>query len=93
MGPMQGQVNYFRFLHPVKNLDQSVYDRFNNEIYRIWNVFEKRLEGKEWLALDRFTVAGEYSKHTRRSMLLTRSNLDIAVFTCKSLRHQVCVDY
>lgn len=57
MGPMQGQVNYFRRLHPVKDLDQSVYDRFNNETYRVWNVFEKRLEGKEWLALDRFTVA------------------------------------
>ncbi|GJJ09207.1 hypothetical protein Clacol_003429 [Clathrus columnatus] len=57
MGPMQGSVNYFRHLHPVKNLDQSVYDRFTNETYRVWNVLEQRLEGREWLALDRFTVA------------------------------------
>lgn len=57
---MQGQVNYFRHLHPVKDLDQSVYDRFRNETYRTWAVFEKRLEEKEWLALDRYTVAGEF---------------------------------
>ncbi|GJJ09221.1 hypothetical protein Clacol_003443 [Clathrus columnatus] len=59
LGPMQGQVNYFKYLHPVKNLDQSVYDRFRNETHRIYGVLEKQLEKQEWIALpDRFTIAG-----------------------------------
>ncbi|GJJ09219.1 hypothetical protein Clacol_003441 [Clathrus columnatus] len=57
-GPMQGQVNYFKFVHPVKDLDQSVYDRFKNETYRVYGVLEKQLEKQEWIALDRFTIAG-----------------------------------
>ncbi|KIJ42013.1 hypothetical protein M422DRAFT_255034 [Sphaerobolus stellatus SS14] len=57
LGPMQGQVFWYKNLHPVKNLDQSVYDRYTNEVYRIYGVFEKQLEKHDWIALDRFTVA------------------------------------
>ncbi|GJJ09228.1 hypothetical protein Clacol_003450 [Clathrus columnatus] len=58
LGPMQGQVAFFKYYHPVKNLDQSVYDRFTNETYRVFGVLEKRLEKQEWIALDKFTIAG-----------------------------------
>jgi len=57
LGPFQGQVFWFKFYHPVKNLDQSVIDRYKNEVLRLFGVYEKRLEEHEWLALDRFTVA------------------------------------
>ncbi|GJJ08951.1 hypothetical protein Clacol_003171 [Clathrus columnatus] len=57
LGPMHGQIGYFKRLHPVKNLDQSVYDRFINETYRVYGVLNKRLENREWIALDRFTIA------------------------------------
>ncbi|GJJ09225.1 hypothetical protein Clacol_003447 [Clathrus columnatus] len=57
LGPIQGQVAHFKYYHPVKNLDQSVYDRFINETYRVFSVLEKRLEKQEWIALDRFTIA------------------------------------
>ncbi|KIJ32435.1 hypothetical protein M422DRAFT_35837 [Sphaerobolus stellatus SS14] len=57
LGPIQGQVFWFKYYHPVKNLDQSVYDRYTNEVYRIYGVFEKQLEKHDWIALDRFTIA------------------------------------
>lgn len=57
LGPMQGQVHYFNNTHPEKNLHPSVYERFRDETHRIWSVFEKRLEHREWLALNRFTIA------------------------------------
>ena len=41
----------------LKNLDQSVYDRYRNETYRLW-VLEKQLESHEWIACDKFTITG-----------------------------------
>ncbi|GJJ09206.1 hypothetical protein Clacol_003428 [Clathrus columnatus] len=57
MGPMQGQLNYFKHRHPVKGLHHSVYDRFRDESYHVWRVLEERLKDRQWLALDRFTIA------------------------------------
>jgi len=56
---MQGQHFWFKFLHPVKDLDQSVYDRYRNETYRVWGVLEKQLERHEWISCDKFTIAGK----------------------------------
>ncbi|GJJ05967.1 hypothetical protein Clacol_000154 [Clathrus columnatus] len=58
-GPIQGQIFWFKFFHPVKNLDQSVYDRYINETLRVYGVLEKRLSepGREYIALDRLTIA------------------------------------
>lgn len=58
IGPIQGQHFWFKFFHSVKDLDQSVYDRYRNECYRVFAVLEKQLEKHEWIAIDRFTVAG-----------------------------------
>ncbi|GJJ08952.1 hypothetical protein Clacol_003172 [Clathrus columnatus] len=63
LGPMQGQVGWFKRYHPVKDIDQSVHDRFINETYRIYGVLNKRLENRQWVALDRFTVAGLHISH------------------------------
>lgn len=57
---MQGQVNYFKFIHPVKDLHESVYERFRKETYRVWSVLETRLQNREYIALDRLTIAGMY---------------------------------
>ncbi|KIJ36087.1 hypothetical protein M422DRAFT_261634 [Sphaerobolus stellatus SS14] len=57
LGPMQGQYFWFMKYHPVKNLDQSVSDRYKNEVHRLYGVYEKQLEKHDWVALDRFTVA------------------------------------
>ncbi|KAF8581449.1 thioredoxin-like protein, partial [Ramaria rubella] len=59
LGPSQGQVNWFRHFHQVKDLHPSVVERYQNECYRIYDVLEKRLGESEWLALNRFTIAGE----------------------------------
>ncbi|KIJ44056.1 hypothetical protein M422DRAFT_30595 [Sphaerobolus stellatus SS14] len=56
IGPMQGQHYFFRKSNQVK-VDQSVYDRYLNETYRIYGVLEKQLETHEWIGLDRFTIA------------------------------------
>ena len=58
LGPMEGQHFWFKRYHPVKDLDKSVYDRYENEVYRIFGVLEKQLEKHEWIALDKFTIAG-----------------------------------
>ncbi|GJJ07954.1 hypothetical protein Clacol_002161 [Clathrus columnatus] len=58
LGPILGQVGYFKLQHPVKDLDPSVINRFKNETLRVFGVLEKRLENREWIALNRFTIAG-----------------------------------
>ena len=58
LGPMQGQHLWFKHYHSVKGLDQSVYDRYRNEVYRLYGVLEKQLEQHEWIACGRLTVAG-----------------------------------
>ena len=58
---MHGQWYWFKNLHPVKDLDPSVIERYRNETYRVYGVLEKRLEKEgDWMALKRFTVAGVY---------------------------------
>ncbi|KIJ51484.1 hypothetical protein M422DRAFT_26888 [Sphaerobolus stellatus SS14] len=56
LAPMQSQNFYFKHFHPVKDLDESVYERYRNETYRVYAVLEKQLEKHEWIALDRFTI-------------------------------------
>ena len=45
----------------MKDLHPSVIQRYRDETFRIFGVLEKRLaEQGEWLALKRFTLAGEW---------------------------------
>ena len=55
---MQGQIYWYRKVNTVKELYQSVFDRYENETYRIYAVLEKQLEEHDWIALDRLTVVG-----------------------------------
>lgn len=65
LGPAQGQLNWFYHYHFDKTgvqADQTIFDRYTNECYRIYNVLETRLaaqqeKGSEWIALDRMTIA------------------------------------
>ena len=52
IGPMQGQANVFYRYFPEKI--PAVIDRYQHETRRLYEVLDKRLEGREWLA-------GEYS--------------------------------
>ncbi len=52
VGPMLGQANHFRNYAPEKL--QYAIDRYTNESKRIFNVMDRRLAGREYLA-------GEYS--------------------------------
>ncbi|GJJ09229.1 hypothetical protein Clacol_003451 [Clathrus columnatus] len=97
LGPMLGQVGYFKFYHPVKNLDQSVYDRYENESHRVFSVLEKRLENRKWVALDRFTIAGfraatfvgiSFDKYPRLKAYIDRiAKLPSVEATYKKLQH------
>ncbi|KAF8576756.1 glutathione S-transferase family protein [Ramaria rubella] len=58
LGPSQGQAVWFLRYHPLKEpeIHPSVMERYRDETYRIYGVFEKKLEG-EWIVLGRFTLA------------------------------------
>lgn len=55
IGPMMGQANVFFRYFPEKL--PSVIDRYQNESRRLFEVIERGLEGKEWLAADQYTIA------------------------------------
>ena len=55
IGPMMGQANVFYRYFPEKL--PSVIDRYQNESRRLFEVLERGLEGKEWLAADQYTIA------------------------------------
>ncbi|MGB0619556.1 MAG: glutathione S-transferase family protein [Myxococcota bacterium] len=55
IGPMMGQANVFHRYFPEKL--PSVIDRYQNESRRLFEVIERGLEGKEWLAADQYTIA------------------------------------
>ncbi len=51
-GPMLGQAHHFNFYAKDK-IDYAI-QRYSNEAFRLYNVLNKRLEGKSW-------IMGEYS--------------------------------
>jgi GST-like protein len=54
IGPMMGQANVFFRYFPEKI--QPAIDRYQNESRRLFEVLNRRLEGREWLA-DDFSIA------------------------------------
>ncbi len=54
IGPMQGQANVFFRYWP--NKIPEVIDRYHKETRRLYEVLEKRLEGREWLC-DEYSIA------------------------------------
>jgi GST-like protein len=60
VGPMLGQSHHFNaYARERIDLDKIQYgiDRYVNEANRIYGVVERRLDGREWIAADEYTVA------------------------------------
>ena len=73
LGPMAGQAHHFRLYAPDQ-IDYAI-DRYTNECNRLYGVMNKRLEGRQWLAADQYTIAdiaciGWISRHERQAQNL-----------------------
>ena len=55
IGPMLGQTHHFRLYAPEK-LPYAI-ARYSNEAKRIYGVLDKRLDGREWVASDDYSIA------------------------------------
>ena len=55
VGPMLGQTHHFRLYAPEK-IAYAI-ERYSNEARRIYGVLDKRLEGREWVASDDYSIA------------------------------------
>ena len=60
VGPMLGQAHHFHAYAPERvereKLQYGI-DRYVNEANRVYGVIERRLEGREWIAADAYTIA------------------------------------
>ena len=60
IGPMLGQAHHFndyaRQRMPIEVIQYGI-DRYVNEANRLFGVVETRLDGREWIAADRYTIA------------------------------------
>ena len=60
VGPMLGQAHHFHAYAPERvdreKLQYGI-DRYVNESIRIYKVIDQRLEGREWIAADEYTIA------------------------------------
>ncbi len=70
LGPMAGQAHHFRLYAPDP-IDYAI-DRYTNECNRLYGVMNKRLDGRDWLAADQYTIAdiaciGWISRHERQN--------------------------
>ncbi|KEF51620.1 glutathione S-transferase [Exophiala aquamarina CBS 119918] len=54
-GPYFGQAMWFMLFHPEKL--PSAQERYRNEIFRVSNVLDKALEGRDWLIGSKYTYA------------------------------------
>ena len=55
VGPMLGQTHHFRMYAPEK-IPYAI-ERYSNEARRIYGVLDKRLQQREWVAADAYTIA------------------------------------
>jgi GST-like protein len=55
VGPMLGQTHHFRLYAPEK-IAYAI-ERYSNEARRIYGVLDKRLQGREWVASDDYSIA------------------------------------
>ncbi|MHA7879004.1 MAG: glutathione S-transferase N-terminal domain-containing protein [Saccharospirillum sp.] len=57
LGPMLGQFGHFFKFAKDKTSDTYGVERYTQETKRILDVIEKRLQGRDWIAADRMTIA------------------------------------
>jgi GST-like protein len=55
VGPNFGQTHHFRRAAPEK-VPYAI-ERFTNETRRLWGVMDKRLDDRDWIAADEFSIA------------------------------------
>ncbi|MCB2063563.1 MAG: glutathione S-transferase N-terminal domain-containing protein [Novosphingobium sp.] len=55
LGPMLGQHGHFALYHTEK-IPYAI-ERYRNETLRLYGVMEHRLEGRDWLAAEQYTIA------------------------------------
>ena len=55
VGPNLGQTHHFRRAAPEK-VPYAI-ERFTNETRRLWGVMDKRLDNRDWLAAEEFSIA------------------------------------
>ena len=55
VGPMLGQTHHFRLYAPEK-IPYAI-ARYSNEAKRIYGVLDKRLDGRDWVASDDYSIA------------------------------------
>ncbi len=54
-GPMLGQAHHFRAYAPERI--QYAYDRYSNEAARLYQVLDRRLDGRDYVAAGMYTIA------------------------------------
>ena len=60
VGPMLGQSHHFNAYAPTRIPEEQVAygrSRYINEAKRIYGVIERRLDGREWIAAERYSIA------------------------------------
>ncbi len=57
IGPMFGQVGFFHKFAGKEYEDKRPRDRYVNEAKRLLGVLEQRLQGREWIMGDQYTIA------------------------------------
>jgi GSH-dependent disulfide-bond oxidoreductase len=55
LGPMAGQAGYFRVYAP-QPVPEAI-ERYTREVKRLYGVLDRRLEGRDWLVGDSYSVA------------------------------------
>jgi len=55
LGPMAGQAGYFRVYAPQPV--EAAIDRYTSELHRLYRVLDRRLDGREFVATDEYTIA------------------------------------
>ncbi|MBT6116630.1 MAG: glutathione S-transferase family protein [Rhodospirillaceae bacterium] len=55
IGPMLGQAHHFRNYAPEKI--QYAIDRYTKEANRLYGVLDRRLDGRDWVAAEEYTIA------------------------------------
>jgi GST-like protein len=57
VGPMFGQLGFFHKFAGKEIEDKRPLDRYRNEAKRLLNVLETRLDGRDWIMGDEYTIA------------------------------------
>jgi GSH-dependent disulfide-bond oxidoreductase len=55
MGPMGGQANHFR-AYAAEKIPYAI-ERFTNEVARLWDLLDWKLEGQQWIANNEYSIA------------------------------------